>query len=92
MLLFSGCASNNHVNTPVADAIPNSLTPVTEVMNKEQHPICRNQIITGSRFTKKDCRTSEQWAEADAALAAGSREMVQGIQRTDSGSALNGPK
>lgn len=92
MLFFSGCASSNHVNTPIAAAIPKSITPVTQVLDNDQTRVCRNQVITGSRFTKKDCRTPEQWAEADAALEAGAREMVHGIQRTDSGSALSGPK
>ena len=53
--------------------------------------ICRKVELIGTRFGKTECRSSSEWDAFDKATAEGSNEMVNDIQRTQSGSAPGAP-
>ena len=42
--------------------------------------VCRKISVTGTRFTKRECRTAEQWAEVDASRSASGRRLTREIQ------------
>ena len=45
---------------------------------------CRNMSVTGTRFTRRECRTVEQWAEVDARRSAQGRRLVRDVQSQSS--------
>jgi hypothetical protein len=53
--------------------------------------VCRKISVTGTRFTRRECRTAEQWAEVDAQRSADGRRLVRDIQRQSSAVAGPGP-
>jgi hypothetical protein len=46
----------------------------------EAEQVCRKISVTGTRFTKRECRTADQWAEVDASRSASGRRFTREIQ------------
>ncbi len=53
--------------------------------------VCRKISVTGTRFTRRECRTVEQWAEGDAQRSADGRRLVRDIQSQSSAIESPGP-
>ena len=62
---------------PVADATPAPPTPVpARSAPAEPERVCRNEAVTGTRFSRRVCRNTRQIAEE----AAESRDMLRRMQ------------
>ena len=57
----------------------------------EAQQVCRKISVTGTRFTRRECRTVEQWAEVDAQRSAQGRRFVRDVQSQSSAIESPGP-
>jgi hypothetical protein len=53
--------------------------------------VCRKISVTGTRFTQRECRTVEQWAEVDARRSAQGRRVMRDVQSQSSVIGAPGP-
>jgi hypothetical protein len=53
--------------------------------------VCRKISVTGTRFTRRECRTAEQWEEVNARQSADARRLVRDVQRQSSRIPALGP-
>jgi hypothetical protein len=53
--------------------------------------VCRKISVTGTRFTRRECRTVEQWAAVDAQRSADGRRLVRDVQSQSSAIESPGP-
>jgi hypothetical protein len=54
-------------SSPSAEAVSNDGTSQTQPKPRKPKKICRSIAKTGSRITKSECKTQEQWDQAEYA-------------------------
>jgi hypothetical protein len=84
----TGAADRERKESPEAAklAAAEGDAPIVEIKpgEAENRQVCRKIAVTGTRFTRRECRTLEEWEEMNTAKSAEARRLVRDVQRQSS--------
>ena len=64
----------------LAEIERNAQSATSKPESPEAKQTCRRIEVTGTHFTKRECRTAEQWAQLDAGQSVQGRRFVRDVQ------------
>ena len=84
LMLATACQS-----APATTASTTESEPV-KTATADADLVCRSMKVTGTRFTKRECKTPEAWVQYDTYTNQNAKEATDKVQRTNTGSSMGG--